>query len=357
MSQKEEHFVQQPQNAGGRIAWVDALKGIGIYLIYLIHLPGMSGNFNLFFMIIAVPLFFFAGGLTAGSGHSWPFGQFVLLKAQRILWPYFLFGGLSIAVKLVSVENAVLGDVIGWGKQLVWGMRNHLFAPALWFLPCYFLLNVFYEFLYRYLPGKKPVFIAVCCVISGTTRLLVDEPLLPWGADYALRYLFYYMAGELLAEPLEKLRCGKAKRGVFLAVGVTVLLSAAYCLVNYLYGRGYLPGLFHITLAYPGQVAELFAMALTGIVCLTALAMALANLPVLQAIGQCTLVLCCTETITKTLVPALFEAIGLTMHYETPLLGLCSAAIFLAAAYFAIARPVASYLPWAIGRFEDRNRV
>ena len=329
---------------------------MGIYLIYLVHLPGMSGNFNLFFSVIVIPLFFFASGLTARAGAQKPLGEFVKAKVLRILWPYLLFGGITLLVKLVATEGAVLGDVIGWAKQLVVGRRNGLFAPALWFLPCFFLLSILYELLRRYLPGGKKLLVPVCCVLSLAARLAFDGPVLPWGADYALRYLFYYMLGDLLAQPLEKLRRGECALWVKLAAGAVFCGCGGLNLLFYLYGRGYIPGLFGVQLGFVGQVIEIFCMAMAGLCCVVPLAMLAAPVQGLARLGRATLILCCTETITKTLVPAFFEAIGLTMRYETPLLGLVCTAIFLAAGYYALARPILSYFPWATGRFKnDRN--
>lgn len=337
------------KTANGRISWVDVLKGMGIHLIYLVHLPGMTGNFNLFFMLMAVPLFFFAGGMTASSGLEKPFGAFLLDKARRILWPYLLFGLLTMAVRLATMENATLGDVIGWSKQLLLGRRNSLFAASLWFLPCYFCLTVLY-YLLRKLLRRQSVLLCAAAALSVVFRLCFDGPVLPWGLDYAGRYLFYYALGNALLPQLERLRHGGLPRWGKPVLAVAFAGAAGLNLLFYLYGRGYLPGLAGLTLGYVGQVAELALMTWAGVFCLVGLAMVLAPLPKLARLGQASLLLCCTESITKLIVPVAFEAVGLQLHYETPMQGLLCSALFLAVAYYGLAKPILAYFPWATGR-------
>ncbi|MEG0803895.1 MAG: acyltransferase family protein, partial [Pygmaiobacter sp.] len=247
-----------------RIAWIDVLKGLGIYLIYVVHLPGNTGNFNLFFMIFAVPLFFFAGGLTAQRSKERPFRVFLRDKTQKILIPYFAFGLLTMAVRMIVLPESKLGELIGWTKQLALGRRNNLFAASLWFLPCYFCVTLLYHGLQRVLKNQW-LLLGVCTVLSLAVRFSIDAPLLPWGLDSAVRYLFYYALGDVLITPIERARNDGLNRGeklIFAAVTGGVLWLN---LLNYLYGRGYIPGLFGVTLDFNGQVIELIGMALVGL--------------------------------------------------------------------------------------------
>lgn len=342
----------QPQTQ--RIAWVDVLKGIGIYLIYVVHLPGALGNFNVALMVFAVPLFFFAGGLTDRFSRARSWKEFLRRRAQRILIPYVAFGVATMLVRVLVDEDKSLGNLITWAKELLLGRRNHIFAVALWFLPCYFVMTLCYRAL-RQLLKKRWLILLVCAGVSLTVRLFIEswEPL-PWSIDSAGRYLFYYALGDALFAPLEAIRAGGAKRwqtAVFYLLGAG---SVGLFLLGYIYGRGYLPSLVGVELPFAGQVAELIGMALVGLYTALLLAFALQTVPGLARLGQASLLLCCTESMVKLVLPLAFETVGLTILYDEPVYCLLSAALFVAAAYWAMARPVQAYLPWMMGRFSQK---
>ena len=337
-----------------RISWIDTLKGIGIYLIYVVHLPNNVGKFNMFFMIFAVPLFFFSGGLTDSFSTITSYKDFVLKKAKQILIPYFIFGVLTGVVRLIIIPDTQLGDIILWGKELLIARRNDLFAPSLWFLPCYFILVCIYRGLKMFIKNNKLLLIT-CLVISIITRYTIDGPIAPWGIDYAMRYLAYYAIGVNVYSIVERIKLGKISIVNKIVFSFITLTAFSLLLINYLYGIGYIPSLLGITLNYQGKVTEIIYMTVVGLYCLTVVAIFLSRLPFFAAIGRVSLLLCCGESITKLITPVIFEVFGLTLHYESPMQGLLCCTLFIIIAYYFIALPVEKHFPEAVGKINIKK--
>lgn len=79
-----------------RFEWVDALKFLGIFAIYIGHLGDAAGRIYPFVFTYHVPLFFFVAGFFSKNSKSTHFPMFVLEKAKRLLLPYFTFALLSL---------------------------------------------------------------------------------------------------------------------------------------------------------------------------------------------------------------------------------------------------------------------
>ena len=337
-----------------RISWIDTLKGIGIYLIYVVHLPNNVGKFNMFFMLFAVPLFFFSGGLTDRLSTITSYKDFVIKKAKQILIPYFVFGVLTGVVRLIIIPDTQLGDIIVWGKELIIARRNDLFAPSLWFLPCYFVLVCIYRALKTLIKNNKLLLIA-CLVISIIARYTIDGPVVPWGIDYAMRYLAYYAIGVNVYPLVERMKSGNISIINKIIFSFITLSAFSLLLINYLYGIGYIPSLLGITLTHPGKVAETIYMTVVGLYCVTIVSIILSRLNFFAAIGRVSLLLCCGESITKLITPVIFEVFGLTLHYESPMQGLLCCALFIIIAYYFIALPVEKYFPEAVGKINIKK--
>lgn len=77
-------------SAGSRSAAIDAVKGISILLVVVLH-AGTYWHFNEFFRLIRMPLFFFAAGLFASRSMRLPWSSFLARKAGNTFYIYFLW--------------------------------------------------------------------------------------------------------------------------------------------------------------------------------------------------------------------------------------------------------------------------
>lgn len=86
-----------------RLVWLDALKGIGMLLIILVHselyVPGKR-----YLVAGFIPLFFIA------TGYTFPFRdsirQIALKRSKRLLIPYFVYGIMTVVLfTLAGIEG------------------------------------------------------------------------------------------------------------------------------------------------------------------------------------------------------------------------------------------------------------
>lgn len=128
-----------------RIDWIDVLRFLGIFAIYLGHLGNQAGYFYPFVFRYQVPLFFFiSGAMEVFTKTDTTFVQYFRKKSKAIVLPYFYFGLVSIVLIFLS-GNATVATITKTALQYLLGIRNQLFAPALWFLPCLFVISIFFS--------------------------------------------------------------------------------------------------------------------------------------------------------------------------------------------------------------------
>lgn len=161
--------VMKEKGIEGRIAWLDAARGIGILLIVLGHVIPMTTPISHFIYSFHVPLFFFISGmvLQKRSSHSFvaggaktanicenaetavrdlgnagqPFLNFIRRKAGSLLYPYVMFSVLSLVCdRLLDSLDRFGGNIPGTVLLLGDG--------PLWFLPALFIAEVLFYVVY-----------------------------------------------------------------------------------------------------------------------------------------------------------------------------------------------------------------
>lgn len=75
-----------PQDARTRLAWIDALKGIGIVCVVLGHVVLPISRYIYWFHM---PLFFFVSGYLYRPGAGWR--DFIDKRVRRLIIPYLCF--------------------------------------------------------------------------------------------------------------------------------------------------------------------------------------------------------------------------------------------------------------------------
>jgi fucose 4-O-acetylase-like acetyltransferase len=179
-----------------RIAWVDHLRALGIFLVVFAHMIPYSPLLH-YMGSFVLPIFFFASGyLFDRSKYS--FGQFFKRRFRSLIVPYLFFASVSflfwfLIVRHFSISGRAL--MIDPWKPLIgifygvgsgeWGVP---LSTALWFLPCLFVVEMMYYFVrHKYLlPGFA---------ILGYLATLLPVRL-PWSVDVAFAAIIIYGVGD-----------------------------------------------------------------------------------------------------------------------------------------------------------------
>ena len=300
-----------------RVIWADILKWIGMLLIYLGHLP-VSDNTYLFIFAQHVPLFFFAAGFFATmdpkEGSFW---AFLLKKIRSLVLPYAIFSILTIAYFLI-VKTRTFSEVPQMLLDTLLGIRNRTPAIQLWFLPCLFVISVFFEIAKRIIRSKIFLALIVVALYAIGITCLGHQPSLdpswPWNVDSAMLYLLYYFLGALLFPFFRNWKYQSQKAGIKALWWICFLLSLGYevCL---LFRSVTIAGYLQAKLGTIGfQIINLFSSFVLLFFCVC-LARLLEKIPgvgrFLAYVGRGSLYLNGNEMIFKGLCSLLFGAIGI----------------------------------------------
>lgn len=183
-----------------RFSWLDVLKGIGIILVLVGHIYSNTTVFHWLYSF-HMPLFFFAAG--------WVYKQKPVLvdikrRIQTIVVPYFSFGVLVLIYWQVIERRFRFSDMgfMDAFLGLLSGQYENLdFNVHLWFLPCFFVTVVFFNFLVNLGEwanvGRKAAYIV--SVLMSILYVVFSLPGLPWGIDRVFKYIGFYAVGTFLA--------------------------------------------------------------------------------------------------------------------------------------------------------------
>ncbi len=173
---------------------IDLLKGFGIFLMVFDHV-GWGMLVHTYIQSFHMPLFFIV------SGFLWKEGQTtkeVSLKKSKVALKPYVFFALSYYILLIIAVLCGLSD-----RNLILSLRAIIliptdmdyipFAPALWFLPCFYLSNVVYSII-RNRFGKRVWVPIVIIAIIGMSFSSISEVMLPFTIEpFAVALLFMYL--------------------------------------------------------------------------------------------------------------------------------------------------------------------
>ena len=319
--------------SGGRIGWLDLLRGFGIILVVIGHAQMNNEALRAWIYSFHMPLFFFAGG--------WLYRQKEVLAdlKQRVftlLLPYLSFGVVTLLYwqlferrfrpSELEFSDAILG---------LFTARHDLleFNVFLWFLPCFFVVTVGYNALHR-LGGKK-LAVGVTALLAVVYALL-DLPELPLCLERVCKFSVFYAVGHLLSgvEADEKLR----KIPAAARAGLAVVLMAA--------------GFWVSSMGLTQGILWWYAMAVVGLAGAILLCLTLPAWRVITYLGRISLVILCVHgPVYRIPFQGLSMVLNLSTAYlrEHPVSLLLVTAITLAVcavAYEVLVR----VLPWMVGK-------
>lgn len=177
-----------------RIAWIDACKGIGIFLVIIGHTTLVNAP-RLHIYSFHMPLFFFLSGFLFSSKGN--FKEFLLIKVRSLLVPYFAFAIISLFLFSHYLEQPI--ELNHFLKSTLESKRNFIYYnDPLWFLTSLFLIEILFYFIVKFVRNKFAMLLVVFVVgfLSfaklGATN---GTNILPWSLDQSLYYLVYFGIG------------------------------------------------------------------------------------------------------------------------------------------------------------------
>ena len=321
-----------------RILWLDVLKGIGIISVVIGHIYRNDTVLNLIYSF-HMPLFFFAGG--------WVYRKKKIKddlagRVKKIVIPYFIFGAIILiywyfierSFRSISqtLNEAALGLVLGEYKLL--DFHSHL-----WFLPCFFVLAIFYNILVN-IGGNKTAYIV--SAVMAVIYIFVPLPVLPWGIDRVFQYIGYYAVGHLLSE------IGADKftaRGhiSFKLTGAIILMGGNFALAYFDLNVGVM----------------WFVTAFAGIAGLSVISMLLERVKVLQYIGRISLVILCIHgPIYRVLCKLISIPLGRSTEEVRSSVILTLAVVVVTIALCALVYEILNRIaPWIIGEKKNKEKI
>ena len=317
-----------------RLVWIDVVKILGIFAIYVGHFGQAAGNLYNFVFAFHVPLFFFVAGLFAATSTRLPWATFLVKKARELLLPFVAFTLLYLAV-VVLQGNLGTAQIRPLLVPLALGIRNESPTMTLWFLPCLFIVAVIFDLLLR-LRFNSWALLAACTASWAVAEWVlphrpVIDPSWAFNLDSALYYILFYAIGALVFPWVRTTTAAPMGRPARTLVAVSLVLSGALAVALY-FGRDPLDGV-------SGEVVSSVKIVLYALVLIyltIAAGFALARFRLLASMGQQTIFYCGNEVIIKTLVPVALGTVGLTVELTSPLAVCLYVAALLVVAHLTI---------------------
>ena len=165
-----------------------------------------------------------------GGGQSTK--RIAISKAGKILLPYALFATLYLFIQDCEAYFGVTNRSIIMALKAVLfyptDMNNMPFAPALWFLPCFWLSNSIYALLGRVFGKRKwiPIFILTT---TGMAYSSLSDVMLPWCIEPMLVALFFMYVGEQIKERKHTLYAWLENRWILI---ILLCMEAVMAFIN-----------------------------------------------------------------------------------------------------------------------------
>jgi len=342
-------------NINNRIAWVDVLRFLGIWAIYIGHFGDKAGRVYPFVFSYHVPLFFFASGFFSLGYTKYTPSDFVKKKTMQLMVPYIFFSLMALTIftiqndwDILQAKNALMG--------LIFGIRDQIIAGSLWFIPCLYIITISDYFVMK-ISNSKAISLAVSMI-----AFLISQTLLPnnpatdpsWfmGADSALFYYIYYALGHAMFPLLNKDASTKHQSIMVTVIttGAIIVTIITFFLTPYwFYGKvtTYLPIIKTFTLS-PAFFNIIIALVI--IYCNVVVAKLLSRISFLQELGKETLIFCGTEDAAKITITKLLAMFSLKVQLNSPLMTVAFSLFCLVVSKLTLIEFLNNYFPQMVGK-------
>lgn len=178
--------------------YIDVVRGIGIVLMILGHIP-LSAQFDHFIHAFHMPMFFLISGFFFHKSSSWADAvSSIKKKARKLLIPYVVFGAVYYFIWCVFVRNE--NPLLPLKSVVFSNTDNHMpIGGALWFLTCMFLADTGYRLICMIATRKVRFALAGVIGISGCYLSRLGYSI-PWGGVPAIVAIGFYGMGDFARE-------------------------------------------------------------------------------------------------------------------------------------------------------------
>lgn len=310
-----------------RYEWVDIMKFLGIYAIYIGHTGFFAGHLYPFVFLYHVPLFFMVSGFFATNSIKLSFKESFIKKIRTLFIPYIVFCILNM-ITITITNNTGLSILWSMCKQSFWAKRNYLYAGALWFIACLFIISVFFDVISRIIMRiTKRYFLYIVFAISlglfiMTQTLFKDNPIVSptwfFSIDNGMYYFIFYVFGAIIFPHIKD-----KKLSSFSMIGRTIFillsfLAFAITIILFFEGSDYLPS--KIPFNIPRAISMFFPLINAFIIIYVIFLFSKFLLPIklLPKIGKNTLILCGTEAIITLIFKSVSNILGNNINVTNP---------------------------------------
>ncbi|MBE6878116.1 MAG: acyltransferase [Ruminococcaceae bacterium] len=315
-----------------RIAWVDVAKAIAIIFVLIIHYDRRAaGRIAALGLMFCVQLFFFLSGMFANC-EKYSLKEYIKRQAKALMLPYAVFSVINIVFHYLfnrGLPPEVFKEIV---INIILARRNYMLVAAMWFLPCLFLVSTLYKLLTMAIKNKKILFL-LCFAASAYAKVFMQEPILPFTANQAIRFLVYFAAGSMIYPFAKDLSIEKFReQNIKVKSAIIVYTVVAAVLIYILYKKEYIIYFENDFLFY----SSLFINTVMIISFVVIISVLLAWCVPLVKIGQNTLGFCCLENINRAVVNTAMAVTGIGFIPDTPLKVVVFNFIAMAAGYVII---------------------
>ena len=191
-----------------RVGWIDNLKGLGMFLIFLGHVRLSNQNITHYIYSFHVPLFFFLSGLFFKQEYvSYGLLLFTKRAIRTRLVPYISFGLFAYPIWVLfnlSKKFNFYHGTIPASEHLLRPLAGMLCGisgwldpnPLLWFLSCLFATEILF-FCIASVTRNRPFLlpILVACSLIGYLNSIYSPIRLPFSLDVAFMSVVFYGIG------------------------------------------------------------------------------------------------------------------------------------------------------------------
>ncbi|WP_042330692.1 acyltransferase family protein [Desulfosporosinus orientis] len=185
-----------------RVAWIDILKGIGIFLVVWGHSNLLLTSFNDFSYITKyiysfhMPLFFFISGYLNALVKNKSFRQLITRKTNTLIIPYLSFSIITVLIDIIRFKSNLpirseLFKFFYIGKRVLWN-------DPLWFLICLFIVEIIFYGVSQ-LPDRKYSFLGLLIITLLGFWLSYKNITLPFGLSIAFIGTSFYGLGDFVS--------------------------------------------------------------------------------------------------------------------------------------------------------------
>ncbi|WP_210487233.1 acyltransferase family protein [Pantoea ananatis] len=304
-----------------RVEWIDTLKFLGIFAIYIGHLGDLSGKSYPFVFLYHVQIFFFAAGFFANYKPELTLLTFIKSRFIRLMVPYFAFGFITVTFRAILDGYGVVQYLSAF-SSILYGVRNDEFVGGMWFVNCLFFISVIDYVAFRILRNSYAVLLASLLSFLMTQYLMpcnpLGEPCWFMNIDSALAYWWLMAIGRILFPYINK-AINSNRKEVLIIPFAGLFLIAAYTYFNT--GHFYFWLMQHsmpsVPLEKPFWVVNYLIEPLSLVLFNVGLAAMLSRSDFMNILGRNSLNLCGLETVMKIFVPLAAACVGLKIEITT----------------------------------------